>query len=78
MYSGASKTATGMAHFSMMWQGPPIIIADEALRGGQTTENRKFPKLSIIKAMFKSFSFGFMYSVRRMDDVNTFRIDVIV
>ena len=26
---GASKTATGMAHFSIMWQGPPTM-ADEA------------------------------------------------
>ena len=31
--SGASKTATGMAHFSIMWQGPPTM-ADEAFPGG--------------------------------------------
>ena len=30
---GASKTATGMAHFSIMWQGPPTM-ADEAFPGG--------------------------------------------
>ena len=29
---GASKTATGMARFSIMWQGPPIM-ADEAFVG---------------------------------------------
>ena len=30
---GASKTATGMAHFSIMWQGPPTM-EDEAFLGG--------------------------------------------
>ena len=30
--SGASKTATEMAHFSIMWQGPPIF-ADKAFPG---------------------------------------------
>ena len=27
------KTATGMAHFSIMWQGPPTM-ANEAFPGG--------------------------------------------
>ena len=36
------KTATGMAHFSILVQGPPTIMADEALPGAELKPTAKF------------------------------------